>query len=146
VAFKTEEKTIENFTFQVHTMPYSVSNKVLYKAKDLLNLMVMNEGVPADISPLSAVAFIDSNEEALDFTENKLAEFTQVKSDGEWMDLAKQREIIFAGRMDLKFKWLEFALEVNFGSFLDGLRRATKIRLEEAVAAGPAQALKSRKK
>jgi hypothetical protein len=37
--------------------------------------------------------------------------------------LAKIFDDHFAGKYDLMAKWLVFALEVNFGSFFDGLRK-----------------------
>ena len=135
MAFKQEEVTIGEYTFQINTLPYSDAQKVLLKSKDLLMLKVADTGAFEEgTSPLSAAVFMDLDEDKLEFVINKLAERTQVKQPGgEFLSLSKQKEIIFAGGMEIMFQWLDKALEVNFASFLDGLRRAASKQVEKAA-------------
>lgn len=138
MAFKQEEYTFDGYTFQINTLPYSDAQKVLMKAKDLLMLKVADTGTFEDGTPLSASVFMDIDEANLEFVINKLSEKTLVKQvGGEYLSLSKQKEIVFAGSMELMFLWLDKALEVNFGSFLDGLRKAAAKQLEKPADPAP---------
>lgn len=58
------------------------------------------------------------NEEDLDYAVEALAAETEVSSGGEWAQLGPLVEYHFRGAYDELLRWLVFALEVNYGSFL----------------------------
>jgi hypothetical protein len=144
MAFKSEEKKIGEYTFEVSTLPYSSAQKVLLKSKELLMLKVADTGqFEEGVSPLSAAVFMDLEEEKLEFVVEKMAEVSRVKTEGgSYLPLKSQKEIVFAGNMDVMFQWLDFALEVSFASFLGGLKSVASKQIAQAEAA----VSKSRKK
>lgn len=141
MAFRTEEKQIGDHTFQVNTLSYGLSKKVSLRAKQLFMILVAEDGSFEQDSPLSAAVFMDLDESDLDFVVDTLATYSKVKTTGDWQELSKQKEVVFAGDLGLMFSWLSFALEVNYGSFLQGLRNAAAKNLAESQTAS-----KSRKK
>lgn len=136
MSFKQEEKQIGQYTFQVNSLPYSDAQKVLFKAKELLMLKVADTGqFEEGLTPLSASVFLNVDPDNLDFVVNKLAEKSRVKeSGGQFVDLKSQKEILFASQMELMFKWLDFAIEVNFANFLDELKRTAAKQMDQAGA------------
>lgn len=136
MSFRQEEIKLGEYTFQINTLPYSDAQKVLLKAKDLLMLKVADTGAFEEgSSPLSAAVFMDIEEDKLEFVINKMAEKTLVKQEGgQFLSLQSQKEIVFAGHFELMFKWLDKALELNFGGFLDGLRKATQAQATKSAS------------
>lgn len=133
MSFRSEERQLGDYVFQVHTLPYGISQKVLMKAKELLMIKVADTGAFEDgASPLSACVFMDLDESNLEFVVAKLAEHTRVKQVGsEYLPLSSQKEIVFAGRMELMFQWLDLALEVSFGNFLGDLKKVANKQMEK---------------
>jgi len=131
----SEEKKIGEYTFEVYPLSYADGQKVLAKAKDLLMLKIADEGqFDEGVSPLCASVFMNLDPENLEFVVNKLAEKSRVKSDGgNYMPLASQKELVFAGAYEIMFEFLDFALEVSYRNFLEGLKKTSKRKLSQAA-------------
>lgn len=127
MAFKSEEIKIDEYTFKITVVPYKIGRKVLDRASQLFTLKIADQGHFEDgASPLTASMFMKVPEEDMDFVLKNLADYTEVKQEGEsYLPLSSQQEIIFPGRYDLMFRWLDKALEVNFSGPLGDLKRAT---------------------
>lgn len=64
----------------------------------------------------------------------QLAAHTAVVAGDKYVELSPQFEVHFAGRLGDMFRWLAFALEVNFSDFLPGLKARAKAALQVAMA------------
>lgn len=119
------EKEIDGVSFQIHMLPYGEAQQLLFKANMLLTLKLNTELSEEGLLPLSTIIFAPGvDQKDVEYVINKLAEKTRVKEDGgQYMDLSRCKDVIFTGRMDLMFKWLDAALELNFASFLDELKK-----------------------
>jgi len=67
----------------------------------------------------------------------QLANHTAVVIGERKLELAQQFEVQFAGRIGEMFRWLAFALEVNFGDFLSVLKDRASVALQAATAKAP---------
>jgi len=128
MSHKSEEKQIGDYTFEVSTLNFSDGMKVKAKADKLLMLKISDEGeFEEGVSPLSASVFMDIDIDNLEFVIGKFAERSRVKqAGGSYLPLASQKELIFAGNYELMYQWLDFAIEVTYSNFLDGLRKTAK--------------------
>lgn len=129
MTFQTSEKTIGEYTFEVSSLGFKDGRAVQEKAAKMLFIVASDEG-KLGFSPLLVASFADEMKDVdFEFVINKLAEKSRVKQPGgQYLPLNAQKEIVFAANnLDMMYEWLHFALEVNFPSFLDKLKKVQNI-------------------
>jgi hypothetical protein len=130
-----EKTTINGTTYKVTMLPYKLGHRLLlrlYKvlgpvlAKSISNSPSVTGGLAnLDVGSLGPAfgAALETlaeklTEEDFDFMVDTLAEYTEIhKEDGKVLPLKADMEVRFAGNYAELFKWLGFALKVNYGGF-----------------------------
>jgi len=131
----SSEKTVINGNgYEVRQLPYKLGHRLLLRLYKVLGPTVArgiasapNLGNLADfqverLAPMLAGAIETLagvlSEEDFDFVVDTLAEYTLLsKGDDKWVPLKQEMEFHFAGNYPELFKWLGFALKVNFSGF-----------------------------
>lgn len=130
-----ETTNINGNSYEVTQLPYKLGHKLLlrlYKvlgptlAKGLAQVPSLEKGManldvkelaPAFGAAVQGLADV-LTEEDFDFMVDTLAEYTKIsKGDDKWLPLKQGMEFHFAGNYAELFKWIGFALRVNYGGF-----------------------------
>lgn len=129
MTFQTQEKQIGEYTFEVSSLGFKDGRAVQEKAAKMLFIIAADDG-KLGFSPLLVASFSEEMRDVdFEFVINKLSEKSRVKQPGgAFLPLSSQKEIVFAANnLDMMYEWLHFALEVNFPSFLDKLKKVQSI-------------------
>lgn len=132
---KTEERTIGGSAYKVTQLGASAGMQLMVRLTKVLGPVLgeltrgMGEG-ETDLMSVRGDALAGAlqqlgeklNYEDLDYVCETLGAFTEVSNgDGKWLRLKRDiREVHFAGNYGDLFRWLGFALEVNYASFFGG--------------------------
>jgi hypothetical protein len=111
---KEFSKTINDVNFKVTQLGFEDGIELLSYITNLLGPALAKD----NITFASFIGEIAKNVSASSLKEiiHKLAKTTRIERElGKWPIL--EPEVDLAGNYDLTFKWLSFALEVNFGDF-----------------------------
>jgi hypothetical protein len=131
----SEKSTINGVTYEVTQLPYKLGHRLLlrlYKvlgpavAKALSQAPGLDKGIAGldtrELAPAFSAAVETlaetMTEEDFDFAVDTLAEYTKISKEADkWLPLKGAMEFHFAGNYPELFKWLGFALRVNYGGF-----------------------------
>lgn len=122
---KTKETTIDGKNFKVTQLGYSDGIELLTKLLSIAG-MAFDQNAGKDSFSLGRLAAnLKAND--LKMVIEKLAQRTLIERDSgsdKWPKL--EPEVDLAGDYNLMFKWLKFALEVNYGGFFseEGILRS----------------------
>ena len=146
---KHETKTIGGNTYEVSQLPYSIGHKVLLRLMKAVgpSLSQLFANAPElkgkkvseldlkELAPSAAAVSQrlaeDLNEEDFQYVTDTLAEYSWLVRDGKKLPLLQEREFLFAGNYLEMFKWLAFALRVNFLGFTNGRDVLTDLALQQ---------------
>ena len=119
---------IDGYRFEVTPLGFSEGSKLFTLLAKKLGPALGHLAAPGKNPDLAAAltsALKDIDHKDLMETADTLGKTTRFLRDGgsEMPYLNKDnREVLFAGRLVLFFKWIEFALEVNFADFFDAFK------------------------
>lgn len=135
---KTDERTIGEHRYRITQVPSKIGRRLLARLFKLFGAGlddVLGQAVATGKVPKVATAGLAGvlvglartlTEEDVDYFCDTLAEYTQVNVGGDkWVPLPGIFDVHFAGNYGGMLGWLQAALEVNFGTFIDGLGSAT---------------------
>jgi hypothetical protein len=113
---KTKESTIDGINFKVTQLGYADGIELLTKLLALAGAAFEKDGGKDSFSLAKLAAKLTAND--LKMVVDKLASRTAIEREAgtdKWPKL--EPEVDLAGNYGLLFKWLKFALEVNYGGF-----------------------------
>lgn len=134
---KTEDRQIGKVTYSVTQLGFKKSREVFARLTKMLGPalgLLLNGGSEGAAGALEAVC-AQVSEADLEYLCDVFAECTMVKMpDGKRAKLsADAQELLFGGALVDCFKWLAFALEVNYGDFFDVFKGAQDVVAPQAV-------------
>lgn len=128
MALETQTRQIGEFSYEVTMLGAKLSDRVLLKiARSVapMFLLAASSGSLKSLDMSSAAdAIRDLKEEEFEWVRDQLAASTDVvMADGKKPSLKNIYDLHFAGRVGERLEWFEFAIEVNFGPFFQGLKQ-----------------------
>lgn len=117
-SYKSKKTTIEDVDFEVFALGAWEGQELLVKLGGVLGPALSSESSAQAIAQLA----MSLSPADLKSITTKLADNTHVKMGSGYDKLSSSYDVVFSGRYELMLKWLAFALEVNFGSFLGGIQ------------------------
>lgn len=134
------EKTIDGITLTVTQLPAMKSMKFFREVVDtfgpaLTSLGDLSDGGDTDIAmfkPVIQSLMMSLSEEKLEMMTRKLLGDSLVLTEGKYIGLFAGEgifDVIFQGKVFTIFKFLRFALEVNYGDFIEGFTKINPLGL-----------------
>jgi hypothetical protein len=134
---ETQERTIDDITYRVRQLPVKEAENVLIDLLKLLGPSAAASVGEMDLSgglaafgdkPLSAGVLVSGIRELADRLDKEtyhrvcdtLAKVTDVQRGDKWPQLSGIADELWRGRIQHKWKWLKFALEVQYADFFGG--------------------------
>lgn len=146
MGLETREREIDGILFTVKLLPFEVARPLLVRATGLIGPALSElggaeatgDGVGAMARAFGALGTKLSVKD-MDYLDETLGPVSEIQGENGMVPLTKQAiRVHFQGRQLLWFKWVAFALEVQFSDFFDAVRRfkaARDQRPNEAPAA-----------
>ena len=118
-SYKSKKMMIDDVEFEVFALGAWEGQALLVRLAALLGpgIAVAMQGDAAFIAQLC----INLPPKDIKEISSKLAENTMINMGSGVSKLESSFDLVFSGRYELMMKWLAFALEVNYGSFLGGI-------------------------
>lgn len=122
---KSKEKDIDGVIYEVTPLPAGIGIKALLRltklmAKGAAKVSRENDS-KGQIGAMMEFVAEDLSEEDLMYFSKIMGDCSRYKSGKDYVPLvSSNQEIHFSGNYGSYFKWLKFAIEVNFSSFLGG--------------------------
>lgn len=136
-----ETKTIDGIQFRITPLGFNEGRRGFVRLSKLLGPALGAAASAGTKDPEGLAGALERalgglTDEDLEWFADVMGKATQFSDDGSrWPWLTKDnREALFSGRLMLFFRWLVFALEVNYSDFLDWL----KSEIGDGAPAGPA--------
>jgi len=133
-----EREDIDGMTYQVSPLPAKQALKLARKITAIVGkplAQALGESAKDRALLMSRLAEVGEriSDDDLMSVCNQLAEQTLIGNGDEMAQLHKCFDVHFAGRLDLMFQWLAFALKINFGPLVKSLGSGE----EKAPASSP---------
>lgn len=134
-----EKRTIEGVTFEVTPLGHKTARGAFVRLSRAVGPALAKAAGSGDVTDLTGAdvdvaaalaALVDQVSDGdLEWFSDVLGKTTRFSQDGEkWPQLdSSNREVLFGGRLLLFFRWLVFALEVNYSDFFAFLRSASVV-------------------
>lgn len=122
------EKTIGDVQYKVHPLGAKQGCQVMTRLTRLLGGALKGQGMDikkVDVGAMISGALEAMQESDLDFLCNTFAAKTMFSTDGgtSWPLLSSRFELHYSANYGEMFEWLQFCLEVNFGSFFEKAKK-----------------------
>lgn len=141
-----QEKTIDGYTFKISQLPGMRGTKVFTRLTKLLTGIKDALGANSEAAKVSAalglLEKLDENDVQYFCTE-LLTPAVCTTPEGKVLPVMPHFDALFQGRVDLVFKVLLFALQVNYGGFLRGLAASAAAQAVVAAPSSPSTSPKS---
>ncbi len=128
----SEKRTIDDLDFEVSQLPVKDARAVLVRLTRVIGPALAafaKDGAKSlgDIDHMTVANALSTlassmSEEDLEYLCEKFGKVSKVKVGELMLPVDKAGDAVFSGRLTVMFKWIWFAIEVNYSDFLGGLR------------------------